>query len=166
MLVLTMTVACAPPATADPLPVNWVMTPGHVGFWADGMTTTNHPTDLSLSRSATSNELSWNAPLFSDGRTLVGYYVYRLPGDAQLDPVTSFYVTTGTSLSDTTADPTHPYVYMATAEFQDASTGQFTQSLPGNVAVAFAGGYPHCMTPQYNLAVFPYVFVDAGCIIP
>lgn len=161
----------APLASADHVPINWSLGPGHVGLWVETVTTTNHPVNLQADRSTgTFTALSWDPPTHTDGRTLVGYFVYRalnVPGD---QPLVNTYIADGgvTSMDDTSADFDASYVYFVTALFEDA-TGEIRTESVASMPIfvnPFLSGYPHCNTPNIDLGTFPYATVNLVCIIP
>lgn len=169
--VVLLAFAACPSASAD-LPVNYTMTGDHFALWVDWAYTTNHPTNLMVDRSGgTHNVLSWHAPIYSDGRTLVGYTVHRVPSTAPIDPVFDAYLAGATTLSytDTGAAFDSGNAYFVTAVFED-SFGVATASVPGNIVVVHPAldqpGYPYCNAVSTNLAVFPYVLVQSECLLP
>ncbi len=159
-----------PLAAADSCPVVVTTTGGSVGLWVDGVTTTYHPQNLAVDRSdQINNVVTWDPPAPTDERTLLGYWVYRLPSASQLDPVASFYVDgpEADSFRDTTADFHHAYAYFATAVYEEATTHVSTQSIPSNITPVqdLQGNYPHCEAVQ-TAPTSPFVFVNVFCLVP
>ena len=112
-----------------------VPSPGQA-LTVDGWVTTDAPTNLTIDRSdGAHNVLHWQGPSGTDGRTLLGYYVYRVRGDNMYSPAAQYWVTGATSYTDTTANFNVNYVYTVTAFIQDAF-GTKTESRQSVPAVA------------------------------
>lgn len=135
-----------------------VLPVGQGGIFVDGVISTDNPSGLTVDRSDnTNNVLSWSAPSTSDGRTLVGYWLYRSPGTAVWDPVYSVWIPAGTtSFRDTWGTFSQTYVYFVESVFQDAAT---TTNGAVSAPVVAGPGYPGCFSLQWNVGNLPDIHI-------
>lgn len=137
--------------------------------WLGGGIATTPPENLTAIAGATSIAVDWDAPAFlPEGKTLLRYTVYRLPGTGPLTSVVSFDVDADeTFYDDTDADPAGHYLYFATAVFvQGSNHWDETVSVPSNVAIANAPLVdPNCPLLETYLHP-PFAQLHVECVPP
>lgn len=113
------------------LTAQFVAASASAGIFVDDVVTTDVPHSISVDRSdGINNVITWQPPTDSDGRTLIGFYLYRYPSPALFSPAQAIFISgaTTTTYSDSWGF-SRDMVYFLSALFEDGA-GVKTESVP------------------------------------